>query len=108
MRNEGLGPKVAVVVLVALAGLVLRAGWETFPEAQAQGEIQQPRPIQQPDPIQVPGEIQQPGEIQRPGRQDREGELLKAGGPSDGPVPLMPGGGCPEGYTVEQAGACYR
>lgn len=90
MRNEGLGPKVAVVVLVVLAGLVLRAGWETFPEAQAQGEIQQP------------------GEIQRPGRQDREGELLKAGGPSDGPVPLMPGGGCPEGYTVEQAGACYR
>jgi hypothetical protein len=90
VRNEGLGPKVAVVVLVVLAGLVLRAGWETFPEAQAQGEIQQP------------------GEIQRPGRQDREGELLKAGGPSDGPVPLMPGGGCPEGYTVEQAGACYR
>jgi hypothetical protein len=90
VRNEGLGPKVAVVVLVVLAGLVLRAGWETFPEAQAQGEIQQP------------------GEIQRPGRQDREGELLKAGGPSDGPVPLMPGGGCPEGYTVGQAGACYR
>ena len=102
MRYEGLGPKVAVVVLVVLAGFVLRVGWETFPEAEAQGEIQQP------GPIQVPGEIQQPGEIQRPGRQDREGDLLKAGGPSDGPVPLMPGGGCPEGYAVERAGACYR
>ncbi len=108
MRYEGSGPKVAVVLLVVLAGFVLKVGWETSPEAEAQGPIQQPGPIQEPGPIQVPGKIQQPGEIQRPGPQDREGDLLKAGGPSDGPVPLMPGGGCPEGYSVERAGACYR
>ncbi len=102
MRYEGLSPKVAIIVLVVLAGFVLRAGWETFPEAEAQGGIQEP------GPIQVPGEIQEPGGIQRPGPQDRGGDLLKAGGPSDGPVPLMPDGGCPEGYAVERAGACYR
>ena len=102
VRYEGLSPKVAIIVLVVLASFVLRVGWETFPKAEAQGGIQQPGPIQEPGPIQVPGEIQ------RPGPQDREGDLLKAGGPSDGPVPLMPGGGCPEGYTIERAGACYR
>jgi hypothetical protein len=35
------------------------------------------------------------------------GELLKAGGPEKGPVPLMPGGGCPAEYPAERAGACY-
>ncbi len=102
MRYEGLGPKLVVVVLVILAGFVLRLGWETFPEAEAQGGIQEP------GPIQVAGEIQEPGGIQRSGPQDRGGDLLKAGGPSDGPVPLMPDGGCPEGHAVERAGACYR
>ena len=33
--------------------------------------------------------------------------LLKAGGPSGGPVPSMPGGGCPKEYPMERAGACY-
>ncbi len=102
MRYEGSGPKVAVVLLVVLAGFVLRVGWETSPEAEAQGGIQQPGLIQEPGPIQVPGEIQ------RPGLQNREDDLLKAGGPSDGSVPLMPGGGCPQGYSVDRAGACSR
>ena len=35
------------------------------------------------------------------------GELLKAGGPEKGPVPLMPSGGCPVEYPAERAGACY-
>lgn len=36
-----------------------------------------------------------------------EGELMKAGGPSSGPVPVMPGGGCPEEFSQERGGACY-
>ncbi len=33
--------------------------------------------------------------------------LLKAGGPEGrAPVPLMPGGGCPEEYPVEKNGVC--
>jgi hypothetical protein len=40
------------------------------------------------------------------------GELLKAGGPEKGPVPLMPGegpsgGGCPKEYPIEENNACY-
>jgi hypothetical protein len=34
-------------------------------------------------------------------------DLFNAGGPSSGPVPLMPDGSCPAEYPVEQSGACY-
>ena len=33
--------------------------------------------------------------------------LMDAGGPADGPVPLMPGGSCPSEFPVERSGACY-
>ena len=33
---------------------------------------------------------------------------FKAGGPQDGPVPLMPGGSCPKEFPVKQGKACYR
>ncbi len=33
---------------------------------------------------------------------------MDAGGPERGPVPLMPGGRCPDEYPLEQSGACYR
>jgi hypothetical protein len=38
--------------------------------------------------------------------QDRS-PLMDAGGPAAGPVPLMPGGGCPEEYSVRRHDACY-
>ena len=33
--------------------------------------------------------------------------LFESGGPEDGPVPAMPGGGCPEAFLVQRAGGCY-
>ena len=38
--------------------------------------------------------------------QDR-GPLMDAGGPTAGPVPLMPDGGCPQEYPVRRNDACY-
>lgn len=35
------------------------------------------------------------------------GTLLEAGGPQSGPVPIMPGGGCPDEFPVQKEGACY-
>jgi hypothetical protein len=35
------------------------------------------------------------------------GSLFNAGGPADGPVPLMPGGSCPAEFPAERGGACY-
>jgi hypothetical protein len=37
-----------------------------------------------------------------------EPTVLDAGGPKNGPVPLMPGGKCPVEYPVERADLCYR
>ena len=34
--------------------------------------------------------------------------LLNAGGPTTGPVPPMPGGGCPAEFPVSRNGACYQ
>jgi hypothetical protein len=34
-------------------------------------------------------------------------DLFDAGGPTAGPVPLMPGGSCPKEYPIKRADACY-
>ncbi len=34
--------------------------------------------------------------------------LMEAGGPEIGPVPPMPGGGCPEEFPLETDGGCRR
>ena len=38
---------------------------------------------------------------------NRYGNLLDAGGPSSGPLPLMPNGGCPREFPTMRDGACY-
>jgi len=37
-----------------------------------------------------------------------DGDLFESGGPINGPVPLMPDGGCPAEYPLERADLCYR
>ena len=34
-------------------------------------------------------------------------DLMEAGGPAAGPLPLMPGGGCPGEFPVREGDACY-
>src|SRR5918993_3932292 len=34
--------------------------------------------------------------------------LFNSGGPENGPVPLMPDGGCPAEFSFERAGLCYQ
>lgn len=41
------------------------------------------------------------------GSQSRYGNLFEAGGPSSGPVPLMPNGSCPREFPAMRDGACY-
>ena len=38
---------------------------------------------------------------------DRYGTLLDAGGPTSGPLPLMPDGGCPQEFPTMRDGACF-
>jgi micrococcal nuclease len=37
-----------------------------------------------------------------------ERTVLDSGGPENGPVPLMPDGGCPVEYPIERGDLCYR
>ena len=37
-----------------------------------------------------------------------EPPMLKSGGSVHGPLPQLPGGGCPSAYPVERDGACHR
>ena len=69
-----------------------------------------------PDPNRTPMEQSRTNQIQQqqpstPQVQQRapqdSGELMKAGGPSEGPVPVMPGGNCPKEFPTERGGACY-
>ena len=39
---------------------------------------------------------------------DRRGNLLDAGGPTSGPLPLMRNGGCPREFPKKRDGACYE
>lgn len=53
-----------------------------------------PNPAPAPDPAPAP-------------RERTSEDLLEAGGPQRGPVPLMPGGGCPPEYPLKRVGGCH-
>src|ERR671910_3096153 len=111
-----------VVVLLAVEGVV--ALWvvadrngESLPglvsTAYAQGDE---------DEIGPPGQSKSPGEPTSPRGQPKsrltpppppppppnQGELFRAGGSSDGPVPMLPKGGCPREYPEQRGDTCYR
>lgn len=41
------------------------------------------------------------------GGQSRRENLLEAGGPGNGPVPLIPGGGCPKEFPLQEGESCH-
>jgi hypothetical protein len=55
-----------------------------------------PEPTRSPSPKPAPTPTPQPTP-----------DLFDAGGPTVGPAPLMPDGGCPKEYPIKRAAACY-
>ena len=49
-----------------------------------------------------------PAPASRSPKPKSKGNLFDSGGPENGPVPLMPEGGCPAEFPVERAGLCYQ
>jgi hypothetical protein len=100
VSSQGLVLKLVAATLTIACGFGIGvATWlagASPPAAHAQFEIQQP------------GTIQEPGSQQRGGANKTNDDLLKAGGPTSGPVPLMPGGGCPVEFPLKRGEACYR
>jgi hypothetical protein len=113
----------AVVALVVFAGFALRAAWEAGPTVEAQQRTTltpsttftaSPTPTYtaSPTPSPTPTTTTAPPSpaptSPSPAPTDRPSDdPYDAGGPRGGPVPLMPGGGCPVEYPVERGGACY-
>jgi hypothetical protein len=106
--------KIAAVVLLVLAtGFALRVAWESPPAVDAQEITTYTSPTTStatasPEPTTTtaspsPTATSSPSPS-TPSPSDR---VLDSGGPAHGPVPLMPGGGCPSEYPVRKDGACY-
>lgn len=43
----------------------------------------------------------------QPPKSKRDRNLFQSGGPTSGPLPLMPNGGCPREFPVQRGKACY-
>jgi hypothetical protein len=108
----------AVVALVVFAGFALRAAWEAGPTVEAQQGTTltpsttyytpSPTPTASPTPTTTTASPSPAPTSPSPDPTDRpNSDPYDAGGPRDGPVPLMPDGGCPFEYPVERGGACY-
>ncbi len=124
----------AVVLMMAtLAGtFAARMAWEALPSASAQeGDLydcanfatqEEAQAVLDADPSDPYGldadsdgiaceelsDGASPGPSPDPYRYGTTTPLFESGGPEGGPVPAMPGGGCPEEYPVERDGACWR
>jgi micrococcal nuclease len=67
-----------------------------------------PTPSPTPSPTPTPTPSPTPSPSPGPGPPPIERTILESGGPENGPVPLMPGGGCPVEYPIERGDLCYR
>jgi hypothetical protein len=109
---------ILVIVAIFASGFALSAAWQTPPTVEAQQTTTLTTPFSpSPEPTTATASptatptttssptatASSPSPTPTPG----SGDLFNAGGPADGPVPLMPGGECPSEYPVLKDGACY-
>ena len=109
-----------LVVALILAALALSLSWALYgptmfgaETAEAQNERTNPNPSPSPgpSPSPSPGPSPSPSPSPSPGPSPQPkgpSTILNSGGPEDGPVPIMPGGGCPKEFPVEKGKGCYR
>jgi endonuclease YncB( thermonuclease family) len=67
-----------------------------------------PTPSPTPTPTLTPTPAPTPSPSPAPSPPPIERTILESGGPEGGPVPLMPGGGCPVEYPTQRGALCYR
>ena len=105
--------KLSIVFLaIFAAGFVLRASWESPPMVRAQ---QTTTPVitttpSSPSPAPTTMTTASPAPTTTATSSPSPtagGDLFNAGGPAEGPIPPIPGRGCPSEYPVLKDGACY-
>jgi hypothetical protein len=80
---------------------------ETTSGAQP-GTTPSPPSTPPPPPPPTPPPPRPPAPSPSPSPAPNPSTLMNAGGPTTGPAPPMPGGGCPKEFPHERDGACYQ
>lgn len=125
MASTSLPLKVALIALVLVCGFTARVAWAFFSDGEEPGrvdasmvastreEVAQAIPPAGDAPVAPPVDDSDGSDSGDTTSGDEQyddqvdgGELMDAGGPEDGPVPFMPGGGCPKEFPVESAEGC--
>ena len=102
-----------VVVAMVATGFVLRATWESPPMVRAQQTTTPVITTTPSSPSPAPTTTKTvaspaPTTMVTSSPSPTTGnEVFNAGGPAEGPVPPIPGRGCPSEYPVLKDGACY-
>ena len=110
-------PILAVVALLIVAEIMValwlvaeRNGWNLprlgyYP---AYAQTTTPRTTPSPRTTPAPEPTPTPPEPPPPNPPNPPGTLMGAGGPAEGPVPVMPAGNCPREFPAKKDNACYR
>jgi hypothetical protein len=111
MRSKALTLTV-MVVLVFAAGFAARLTWEQlmYPSTPAVAQdTTSPSPSTTTDESNATRDQYDDNSAAQDQyqRDTGKGQLMDAGGPSSGPVPLMADGSCPAEFPVRQEEACY-
>src|SRR5918998_4449661 len=98
---------IAAVVMVLLAGFTLRLSWEALvhpstPAAAQSTTTLSPTTTSSASPSSITTTTTTSSASANATQDQYDRDLFNAGGPSTGPVPLMPDGSCPVEYPVEQ------
>jgi hypothetical protein len=100
---------VAGVIVLAVGGIAANVAAQGDEDVTSEGGLDEDLPEDDitGGPTTSPTPPPSPPPTPTPSPAIDEGELMNAGGPGEGPVPLMPGGGCPEEFPTKRGGACY-
>jgi len=113
--------KPLILALLISAPIMLWVGWQltnletaaraqettTAPVTVAEQTIQESPTTASPAPETTTTTAPPSPTSATPGPTQSRDPLMDAGGPTAGPVPLMPDGGCPQEYPVRRDDACY-
>ena len=125
MRQQSFATKALIFALVIAAPLILWVVWQltsletsiladparaqesTAQVTTAEQTVQEAPATASPTPEATTSTASPSPSTGSPAPTQERRPLMDAGGPTAGPVPLMPGGGCPDEYPVRRHGVCY-
>src|SRR5918997_4047168 len=120
VRWQGPATKPLILALLISTPLILWVGWQltsletaaraqettTAPVTTFEQTVQESPTTASPAPETTTTTASPSPTTATPAPTGGRDPLKDAGGPTAGPVPLMPGGGCPEEYPVQRRGSC--